>query len=134
VKNLARYAQVLIFMKFHENIIQLTKENILFRKELVTGKHAQVVLMNVPPEAEIGEEVHSVDQILIFVEGAGEGMLDETKIAIKQGDLVFVPTGTKHNFRNTGTTPMKVATVYSPPEHHAGTTHKTKTEADTGKH
>lgn len=78
---------------------------------------------------EIGEEVHAVDQTLVFVEGSGEAILDDTTETFDAGDLFFVPAGTRHNFRNTGTGPLKLFTVYAPNEHVAGTNHQTKADA-----
>ncbi len=86
--------------------------------------------MSIPVGGEIGMEVHEVDQTLLFVEGAGEAILDDEKTSITAGHLVFVPAGTKHNFLNTGSGDMKLITVYAPSEHQPGTVHKTKAEAD----
>jgi len=121
-------------MKFHKNIVQLAQQNTYFRQELNTGEHSQVVVMSIPPGGDIGEEVHDVDQILVFVRGKGETVLDGKKAAIEVGDLVFVPAGTRHNFINTGKGDWKLYTVYSPPEHKPGTVHKTKAEAEAAEH
>ena len=117
-------------MKFNKNIFELAKQNAFFRQEVATGEHSQVVLMSIPPAGEIGMEVHKVDQILVFVEGNGETILDGETSPIGAGSLVFVPAGTNHNFINTGATDLKLFTVYSPPQHKPGTIHKTKVEAD----
>lgn len=117
-------------MAFHDNIIQLTTDNENFRQEIVTGEHSQVVIMSIPAGGEIGEEVHHVDQTLVFVSGHGEAILDDKVSAVEPNHLVFVPAGTKHNFKNTGQSEMKLYTVYAPAEHVAGTVHKTKAEAD----
>lgn len=118
-------------MSWQENIKHLAKENNDFRRVVHTGKYAQLVLMNIKPGEEIGEETHNdVDQILFFVKGAGEAILNgETKV-IEKGDSVFVSAGTLHNFKNTGQEELKLYTVYSPPNHPDGTVHKTKAEAD----
>jgi mannose-6-phosphate isomerase-like protein (cupin superfamily) len=106
-----------------------------FRREVMTGPHSQVVLMSVEPGGEIGEEVHpDVDQVLVFVDGTGEAVLDGHSSGVEPGDLVFVPAGTRHNFVNRGDTALKLYTVYSPPEHEAGTVHHTKEEADAAEH
>src|SRR5689334_16854438 len=116
--------------ELHKNILKLTKDNTLFRAELITGEYCQVVLMNIPAHGEIGTEVHDVDQLLIFLEGTGEAVLEGGIRTIKPGDLVFVPAGTEHNFLNRGTGDLKLFTIYSPPEHEPGTAHRTKAEAD----
>ena len=102
-----------------------------FRRVLWTGSKTQLVIMTIPPGGEIGEETHpDTDQILTFVSGTGEAVLAGESAQIAQGDLVVVPAGTKHNFRNTGVNPLVLYTVYGPPEHADGAVHKTKEEAD----
>jgi mannose-6-phosphate isomerase-like protein (cupin superfamily) len=117
-------------MAFHENIEQLALENDNFRKVVCTGEYAQVVLMSLQPGEEIGEETHDVDQMLCFVEGEGEAILEGRVSAVHEKDLVFVPAGTKHNFRNTSTDGWKLYSIYAPPEHPEGTIHRTKEDAD----
>lgn len=113
------------------DIVARTKENDAFRREVVTGEHTQLVLMTIPPGGEIGEEVHDdIDQTLVFVEGEGEAILDGTTESVGAGDLTFVPAGTRHNFRNTGASPLRLYTVYGPPDHEPGTVHQTKADAD----
>jgi mannose-6-phosphate isomerase-like protein (cupin superfamily) len=117
------------------DIRRLARENEDFRREVITGPHSQVVIMSVEPGGEIGEEVHDdVDQVLVFVEGTGEAVLGGDTSGVEPGDLVFVPAGTRHNFVNRGDTALKLYTVYSPPEHEAGTVHHTKEEADAAEH
>lgn len=117
-------------MPFHENISQLALENNNFRKVLHTGEYSQLVLMSIAPGEEIGEEVHDVDQILFFVEGEGEAVIDGKTSPVNEGDVVFVPNSVRHNFKNTGSDDWKIYTVYSPPEHPEGTVHRTKEEAE----
>lgn len=112
------------------DIFELAKKNTFFRQEVITGDFSQVVVMNIPPKGEIGEEVHKVDQTLIIVEGNGETILNGECSPVGPGTLVLVPAGTKHNFINTGTGELKLFTVYAPPQHAPGTIHKTKAEAD----
>jgi mannose-6-phosphate isomerase-like protein (cupin superfamily) len=101
-----------------------------FRRVLWTGEHTQLVIMTIPPGGEIGEEVHDVDQILTFVSGTGKAVVSGGEKNVVQGDLVVVPSGTKHNFLNTGTNRLILYTVYGPPEHADGAVHKTKEAAD----
>lgn len=118
-------------MSFHADIAGRARENTAFRQEIVTGAHSQVVLMSIPQGGEIGEEVHAdTDQTLVFVEGQGEAILDGVRSPITVNSLYFVPAGTRHNFINTGQQPLKLFTVYAPPEHAPGTVHATKAEAD----
>jgi mannose-6-phosphate isomerase-like protein (cupin superfamily) len=116
--------------KFNEDIAQLTKDNTDFRRVILTEKHSQVVLMSVEPGDDIGEETHEVDQLLVFVLGKGEAVLNGRKSEIEANRMVLVPAGTKHNFINTGRTPLKLYTVYAPPEEPEGLVHKTKAEAE----
>ncbi|HEX6263603.1 MAG TPA: cupin domain-containing protein [Actinomycetota bacterium] len=117
------------------DIMQLASENEDFRREVITGEHGQVVLMTIAANGEIGEEVHDdVDQILLFVAGRGEAVLDGQTGPVGPNDMVFVRAGTRHNFRNVGDEPLRVVTVYAPPEHPAGTVHRTKEEADAAEH
>lgn len=118
----------------HKDILELTRANDWFRREVVTGTHSQVMLMSILPGEDIGEEVHQVDQTLIFVTGTGEAVIDGVSESFDEGDLFFVPAGARHNFRNTGTEPLKLFTVYAPSEHVAGTNHRTKAEAEADEH
>lgn len=111
------------------------RSNDAFRRELLTGEHSQVVVMTIPAGGEIGEEVHDdVDQVLLFVEGTGEAVLDGESSPVGPNQLVLVRAGTRHNFVNTGNAPMRLVTVYAPPEHEPGTVHQTKAEADAAEH
>jgi mannose-6-phosphate isomerase-like protein (cupin superfamily) len=114
---------------FNQDIFALAQSNTYFRHEILTNEHTQVVLMSVEPGDDIGEEVHEVDQILVFVSGSGDAVLSRERSPIKAHSLVAVPAGTRHNFINTGQTPLKLFTVYSPPEEKPGTLHRTKAEA-----
>jgi mannose-6-phosphate isomerase-like protein (cupin superfamily) len=114
----------------HFTIATVAEQHADFRRVLWTGKHSQLVIMTIPPDGEIGEEVHEVDQILTFVSGVGRAKVGGKEKRVAQGDLVAVPAGTQHNFINTGPNPLVLYTVYAPPEHADGTVHRTKEEAD----
>jgi mannose-6-phosphate isomerase-like protein (cupin superfamily) len=116
--------------KFNQDIVQLTRDNTDFRRVVLTEKHSQVVLMSVEPGDDIGEETHKVDQVLVFVAGSGEAVLNGEKSQIGANRMVVVPAGTKHNFINTGSEPLKLYTVYAPPEEPEGLVHKDKAEAE----
>lgn len=118
-------------MSYIAHILKETTENTNFRTVLFTGEHSQLVVMNIPVGGEIGEETHRhVDQTLFFLSGRGKVILDGKESPIGAGDVVVVTPGTKHNFINTGTEPMKVYTVYGPPNHIDGRVHVTKADAD----
>ncbi|WVR03207.1 hypothetical protein IAU60_000198 [Kwoniella sp. DSM 27419] len=101
-----------------------------FRHVLWTGVSSQLVAMTIPVGGEIGEEVHHVDQHLIFTSGQAKAIVAGEEKEIKAGDLVIVPQGTKHNFINTGPNPLSLFTVYAPPEHNEKSVHQTKEEGD----
>ena len=121
---------------FVQNIEKLSLENELFRKVLYTAKNSQLVLMSLNVGEEIGAEVHQLDQFLRIEKGEGKAILDGVSHNISDGSAILVPAGAEHNIINTGTTPMKLYTVYAPPNHRDGIIHKTKTEAeaDEGEH
>ena len=114
---------------FNKDIVALTRANPYFLQEILTNEHSQVVLMSVEPGDDVGEETHDVDQVLVFVEGEGESVLNGERGRIGAGSLVSVPAGTQHNFINTGATRLKLYTVYAPPEEEPGTLHRTRAEA-----
>lgn len=108
-----------------------------FRKVVYTAKYCQLVLMSLKPNEDIGEEVHdNVDQFFRFEQGEGKAVLDGVEHEIKAEFAVLVPAGTKHNIINTSdTNPLKLYTIYSPPNHQDGIIHATKADAiaDEGK-
>ncbi len=116
------------------NIEKAAEENGNFRKVLYTGKNSQLVLMSLLPEEEIGEEVHALDQFIRIEKGMGKASLNGVEHEIADGFAVVIPAGTRHNIINTsGDEPMKLYTIYSPPEHRDGVTHATKNDAMTDK-
>ena len=110
------------------NIEKETLENEDYRRVLYTAKNSQLVLMNIKPGEEIGEETHQLDQFLRFEQGEGKAVLDGVESVVKDGTAVVVPAGTKHNFINTGDIDLKLYTIYSPPEHKDGVVEKTKAD------
>lgn len=109
-----------------------TLQNTYFRRVLYTGKHVQVVVMCLLPGEEIGDEVHpNVDQFFRIEQGEAKFVFSEKEERLaRDGDAVVVPAGTFHNVINTSqTAPLKLYTLYSPPNHPDGTVHKTRAEA-----
>ena len=113
-----------------QDIESLATRNVEFRRVLYTAKNSQLVLMALKPKEEIGAEVHKLDQFFRVEEGSGDAVLDGVRTAIRAGFAVLVPAGTNHNIINTGTVPMKLYTVYSPPNHRDGVVHHTRAEAE----
>ena len=115
---------------FVDDIEDMTEENSDFRRVLYTGKQLQLVLMSLKPGEDIGEEVHpDRDQFFRVEEGKGEVSIDGHKTEIKSDFAIVVPAGARHNLKNTGDIPLKLYTLYGPPEHADGTVHVTKADA-----
>ena len=112
------------------NIEQASLENENFRKVLYTAKNCQLVIMSIPLGQDIGEEVHQLDQFIRCEAGEGKAILDGIEHAIRGGFAILVPAGALHNIINTGSVPLKLYTVYAPPNHRDGTTHLTKRVAE----
>ena len=114
---------------FVEDIEELTTGNDDFRRVLYTGRNLQLVLMALQPGEEIGEEVHHThDQFFRVESGNGEVWIDGKRTALEDDDAVIVPAGARHNVVNTGKTPLKLYTIYGPPEHRDGVRHATKAD------
>ena len=115
----------------HDDIEQQTKGNADFRRVLYTGKHLQLVLMALRPGEEIGAEVHpDNDQFFRVDSGSGVVTIDGKDSKISDGFAVVVPAGSRHNIKNDGTEPLKLYTLYGPPDHKDKTVHKTKADAE----
>ncbi len=126
---------------FVVNISRAARQNRSFRTALWTGEHLQLTLMCIPVGGEIGLESHpNLDQFLRIEEGNGF-----VKMGPRRDDLsyqrnvcenhgVFIPAGTWHNLINTGHKPIKLYSIYAPPQHPKGTVHETKAAADAAEH
>ncbi len=115
------------------NIEQATVKNRSFRQVLFTGNHTQLVVMCLQPKEEIGNEIHStVDQFFLIEEGQAKFVFNgKEEHVVGEGTAVVVPAGTYHNVINASQDkPLKLCTLYSPPNHPEGTVHKTKAEAE----
>ncbi len=116
---------------FVDNIEKLTEENDDFRRVLYTGHNLQLVLMAIQPGDEIGEEVHDDrDQFFRVEGGEGEIWIDGVCHKVQADDGIIVPQGAKHNVISIGTEPLRLYTIYAPPEHVDGTVHKTGAAAN----
>ncbi len=100
-----------------------------FRKVLYTATNCQLVVMSLDVRADIGEEVHRLDQFFRVEQGSGIAELDGVRTAISAGFAVLIPAGTTHNIINTGEVPMKLSTLYAPPNHRDGVVHRTRAAA-----
>ncbi|AGA89240.1 mannose-6-phosphate isomerase [Thioflavicoccus mobilis 8321] len=112
-------------------VVQLeeaTTTNTDYRRVLYTGKHSQLVLMSIEPGDEIGEEVHHLDQFIRIEAGQATVTMDGVEHRLEDDWAVIIPAGTRHNVVNSGDIPLKLYSVYSPPEHKDGTVHPTKAD------
>jgi mannose-6-phosphate isomerase-like protein (cupin superfamily) len=120
---------------YHDDIEKQTTGNSDFRRVLYTGGHLQLVLMTLKPGEEIGSEVHEDrDQFFRFEEGSGKVDIDDNSYDVGDGSGVIVPAGARHNVRNTGSEPLKLYTLYGPPEHKDGIVQTTREEAEARHH
>lgn len=114
------------------NIEERTRENDYFREVLFTGPLSQLVVMSLAPGEDIGLETHDdVDQFIRVEYGEGVALLDGEEHDVRDGSAIVIPAGVEHNLTNRSETePLKLYTVYTPPEHPDGTVHQTKEEAE----
>jgi mannose-6-phosphate isomerase-like protein (cupin superfamily) len=118
-------------MPIIDDILERARRNTYFREVVSTGPHCQVVVMSLPKGEAIGEEVHQgVDQVFVFVEGAGETILDGDRTPVTPGRLVHVMAGVRHDVINTGQHDLRFYTIYAPAQHAPGTVHETRAEAE----
>lgn len=122
------------------NIEEVTKQNNNFRLALWTGKHLQLTLMSIKPGEDIGLEVHpNLDQFVRIEQGRGLVKMGERKDKLDfqanvRDDIAFIiPAGTWHNLINTGNMPLKLYSIYAPPEHPYGTVQPTKAATEVAK-
>jgi mannose-6-phosphate isomerase-like protein (cupin superfamily) len=116
---------------FVDDIGRLTQDNSDFRRVLYTGQHLQLVLMTLAPGEEIGAEVHTDrDQFFRVEAGEGEITIDGAAHRVAAEFAMVVPAGARHNVRSVGSEPLKLYTLYGPPEHRDGVVHRTKAEAE----
>jgi mannose-6-phosphate isomerase-like protein (cupin superfamily) len=117
---------------FLANLREAALKNTDFRRVIYTGSRIQFTLMAIPSGGEIGTETHeNVEQVFFCVAGSGATICDGESRPCGPGDVLVVPPRTKHNIENTGTSPLKFYTSYSPPNHLPETVHPTKADADT---
>jgi mannose-6-phosphate isomerase-like protein (cupin superfamily) len=116
---------------FVQNIENLAVRNEDFRQVLYTAKHCQLVVMSLKPAEEIGAEVHRLAQFFRVEAGEADVILDGVRTAVRAGFAIVVPAGANHNIVNTGDKPLKLYTVYSPPNHSDGVVHHTRADAET---
>jgi len=112
------------------NIEHDTLANEDYRRVLFTGRNTQLVLMTLQPGEEIGRETHAEhDQFIRVESGTGVVLLNREEHSLGDGVAVVIPAGVEHNVINTSPAePLRLYTLYSPPEHADGTVHRTKAD------
>jgi len=118
------------------NINKATKQNNTYRTAIWTGTHLQVTLMSLNVGEDIGLEMHpNVDQFLRVEQGQGIVQMGESKDNLSferniyDDSAIMLPAGTWHNVINTGNIPLKLYSIYAPPNHPFGTVHVSKADA-----
>jgi len=110
------------------NIAKDTLANTDYRRVLYTAQNSQLVLMSIEPGDEIGAEVHELDQFIRLEQGSATVMLNDESHEVPTGSAVVIPAGVNHNVTNTGEVPLKLYSLYAPPEHKDKTVHTTKAD------
>lgn len=109
------------------NIKQQTLQNTDYRRVIFTASHLQLVLMSLNPGQEIGGEVHNeIDQFFEILSGTGISVIDGIEYQIGNDVALVIPAGISHNIINTGTEPLKLYSIYAPPQHKSGKVEPTK--------
>ena len=116
--------------QYVENIVKLTTENTDYRRVIHTTDYTQLVVMSLSPGVEIGNEIHGLDQFIRVEQGTAKAILNngENEYELEAGWAIIVPAGTYHNITNSGTTELKLSTLYSPPKHLKDTVQHTKAD------
>lgn len=119
------------FQGFVGNPTAEAKKNTFFRRVLYTGPEVQLVVMSLSPGEDIGSETHrKVEQVIHIVSGQADALLDGVSYTLAAGASIIIPPGVEHNLRNAGKQPLRLFTVYSPPNHIGQTQHATKADAE----
>lgn len=119
---------------FHTDVLRAARSNDAYRRVIFTGAKTQLVLMNIAPGEDIGFESHpNVEQLIFVASGQGKAVLDRAESPVAAGDVIVVTPGTRHDVVNTGSEPLRIYTVYSPPNHIDGRVQQTKADAEADK-
>jgi mannose-6-phosphate isomerase-like protein (cupin superfamily) len=115
---------------FQTNILQAARDNDAYRWVVFTGAKTQLAQMTIPSGSDIGEETHAnVEQLIFMASGHGKANLDGVESAVRPGDVVVATPGTRHDVVNTDTEPVRIYTIYAPPNHIGGRVQATKADA-----
>jgi mannose-6-phosphate isomerase-like protein (cupin superfamily) len=116
---------------FHTNVLRAASANDAYRRVLFTGARSQLALMTIPAGESIGVESHpKVEQLIFIASGRAKDVVSGVESPAAGGDVLVVTPGTKHDVVNTGTEPLRIYTVYAPPNHIDGRVQQTKADAN----
>ncbi len=116
---------------FQTNILRAARDNDAYRRVVFTGAKSQLALMTIPAGSDIGMETHAnVEQLIFIASGQGKAILNGAESVVRPGDVVVATPGTRHDIVNTGTEPLRIYTIYTPPNHIDGRVHQTKADAE----
>jgi mannose-6-phosphate isomerase-like protein (cupin superfamily) len=116
---------------FCADIEQITMDNNSYRKVLYTGTRQQFVLMSITPGDNIPKEIHpDTDQFIRVEEGNGLAIVEGINYELKDNIGIIIPAGKEHEIKNTGSTNLKLYSIYSPPEHEQGLIQETKPDKE----
>ena len=116
---------------YHANVEQQARDNDNYRRVLFTGDKSQLVVMSIAPGDDIGQETHAhVEQTIVCVSGNGRLSLNGVESNFGPGDVVVITPGAKHDVRNVGSAPLKLYTIYVPPNHIDQRVQATKADAE----
>lgn len=116
---------------FQTNVLDQARANEAYRRVLFTGARSQLALMTIPPGGDIGLESHAhVEQLIFIASGQGTAIVNGAETPVAAGDVVVATPNARHNIVNTGTEPLRIYTVYTPPNHLDGRLHPAKVDAE----
>jgi mannose-6-phosphate isomerase-like protein (cupin superfamily) len=116
---------------FQVNVLDQSRKNDAYRRVLFTGARSQLALMTIPPGGDIGLESHAkVEQLIFVASGQGTAVVNGVESPLGAGDVLVATPGARHNVVNTGAEPLRIYTVYAPPNHIDGRVHPAKKDAE----
>jgi mannose-6-phosphate isomerase-like protein (cupin superfamily) len=126
-----RQASVESPRSFQTNVLDQARANDAYRYVLFSGARSQLALMTIPPGSDIGLESHPhVEQFIFIASGTGVAVVNGTETPVGPGDVLVATSNTRHNIVNRGAAPLRIYTVYAPPNHLDGRVHAAKADAE----
>ena len=115
---------------FQTNVLEQARKNDAYRRVLFTGARSQLVLMAIPVGGDIGLETHAhVEQLIFIASGQGKAIVNGVETPLSAGAVLVATPLARHNVVNTGSEPLRIYTVYAPPNHLDGRVQASKADA-----